>query len=488
MMPGEDVATMVGPHWATAKAWQTNTALCVIGAGLFLLTRQLISEAARFTLGFSGVACWSAVLYLAAVLLILSQPVNRFTFGIILSVAIACRLVAVFPEPFLSSDVYRYAWDGVVQHAHISPYRYVPGDPALESLRQPNQNLFDNINRRDYAHTIYPPAAQVLCYLVTLVSPSVTAMKTAMILFEGLTVYGIVQLLVVFGVRREQSLLYAWCPLLIWEIAEAGHLDSAAMAFLVLAMLARYRRQPLRTGLWLGLAVMIKMYPIVLLPALFRRGEYRMPAMIAGVIAFGYACYAGVGMRVFGFLGGYVAEEGLQSGERFFLLGVSNRVPGLEHLSGVVFLPFCCLVFAGLSAWCWQTCCRVRALAVERAQTRWFGLPADADFVVPAFALGFALMLLFSPHYPWYVAWLVPFLTLVPNLTVLTYLCAMFYLRTTGLATGQGGAEFLLNEMLYGATFAAFAVEAISRRWSLHRAILPRLQRLTPRSNAKGPA
>ncbi len=488
MSAGQHAAIPAQPHWAAARAWQTNAALCLIGAGLFGLTRQLISESTLFTLGFSGVSFWSAVLYLAAVFLILTQPVNRFTFGIILSVAIACRLVAVFPEPFLSSDVYRYAWDGVVQHAHISPYRYVPGDPALTMLREPNQNLFDNINRRDYAHTIYPPAAQVLFYLVTLVNPTVTAMKTAMILFEGLTMYGLVQLLGAFGVRREQSLLYAWCPLLIWEIAEAGHLDSAAMAFIVLAMVARYRRQPLRTGLWLGLAVMVKMYPIVLLPALFRRGEYRMPGLVAAVIAFGYACYAGVGMRVFGFLGGYVAEEGLRSGERYFFLGLAERLPGLAQLPGVVFLPFCCLVFAGLSAWCWRTCCRVKAHPLETAQTRWFGLPAEADFVVPAFALGFVLMLLFSPHYPWYVAWLVPFLTLVPNLTVLTYLCAVFYLRTTGLATGQGGAEFLLNEMLYGATLAAFAIEAACRRWSLHRFVMPLLEKLPPVPARKGRA
>ena len=117
----------------------------------------------------------------------MTQPVNRYTFAIILAVAIACRLVTLLPEPFMSSDIYRYAWDGVVQHAHISPYRYVPGDPALMALRGPNQNLFDHINRRDYAHTIYPPVAQFLFFLITFLNPTVTFMKLAMILMEGLT-------------------------------------------------------------------------------------------------------------------------------------------------------------------------------------------------------------------------------------------------------------------------------------------------------------
>ena len=111
------------------------------------------------------------------------------------SVAIACRLVALFAEPYLSSDIYRYVWDGIVQHAHISPYRYVPGDPALAFLRAPHQDIFDNINRRDYAHTIYPPAAQALFYLITWISPTVTFMKTVMVLFEGVTMYALITLL-----------------------------------------------------------------------------------------------------------------------------------------------------------------------------------------------------------------------------------------------------------------------------------------------------
>ena len=37
--------------------------------------------------------------------------------------------------PFLSSDIYRYVWDGQVQAAGINPYRYVPADPALAGLR-----------------------------------------------------------------------------------------------------------------------------------------------------------------------------------------------------------------------------------------------------------------------------------------------------------------------------------------------------------------
>ena len=145
---GVSDSVRVNQLWSIGRPWQTNVALLLIGSALFLLTRQLISEYSHYAIGFSGVSGWSCLLYLCAAFVILTQPVDRFTFPIILAVAIACRLGALFAEPYLSSDIYRYVWDGVVQHAHISPYRYAPGDSMLAFLRAPHQHIFDNINRR----------------------------------------------------------------------------------------------------------------------------------------------------------------------------------------------------------------------------------------------------------------------------------------------------------------------------------------------------
>ncbi len=442
---------------AIARPWQTNAALLLIGTALFFLTRQLVSEYSHFTIGFSGVSGWSSILYLAAVFLILTQPADRFTFPIILAVAIACRLAVLFAEPYLSTDIYRYVWDGIVQHAHISPYRYVPGDPVLSFLREPNQDIFDNINRRDYAHTIYPPAAQALFYLITWISSTVTFMKTTMVLFEGVTMYALIALLRHLGVRREQSLLYAWCPILIWEIAGSGHLDSVAMAFITLALLARYRKQPVLTGLFLAIAILLKFYPLVLLPALYRRGDFKMPTTLAATIAFAYAAYSSVGLLVFGFLGGYVKEEGMATGSRYFLLELAQRIPGLGNITTSAYYVFCAAIFTPILWWCWR-------IATQH------GSDGKAAFLPPAFALAAALMFLFSPHYAWYIIWLVPFFTLMPNLPVLTYLLGFFYLYTTALAV-PGAKMFLANEILYAAVFAAFLIQLTLKRWPLHRTL-----------------
>ena len=435
-----------------ARPWQTNTALALLGIAMVEFMRQLIRENDHYIIGNSGVSASHLVLYLAACLILWLKPdnVDRYTFWIILGFATACNLVGVFPDAFLSTDVYRYAWDGVVQHAGMNPYKYIANDPALFALRAPNIDLYDNMNRRDYAHTIYPPVAQVIFYLVTWISPTVQFMKMAMVLFEGLTFYGLVLLLREFGLRREQVIVFAWCPLLMWDFGASGHLDSVAMAFIVFALLFRSRERPVLTGLFLGLAFLTKFYPIVLFPALWRRGDWKMPATIAAVSIAFYSIYLSAGRMVFGFLNSYAQEEGIKNGTRYFLLELVQHIPGLHNLSNNAFLAFAVLVFLAIIAWCWRVATPLQS--------------APAAFMAPAFALAVALMLLFSPHYPWYVAWLIPFLCLMPNLPVMAYTCGFFYLCYTALAVGTGPKQFELNEILYATVLLAVIIEVTLRR------------------------
>jgi hypothetical protein len=454
----------------------TNVTLCLLGMGLLLLTRQFVAENTHFTIGFSGCSGWSAWLYIAAVIVVLTQPVDRATFWLVIGFAIAFRAMTVFADPFLSSDIYRYVWDGVVQHAHINPYRYVPADSALAFLRPPDSamqnDIFDNINRKDYAHTIYPPVAQMIYWLATFFSPTVTAMKAAMVGFECVTAGALLALLRRMGRPREQVLLYAWCPLLVWEIAGSGHVDAAVFAFVTLALLFRFRGQPALTGLFLGLAVMTKFYPLVLLPSLWTRdgsgrglrrlGDWKMPATLAAVCALAYVPYLSAGRLVLGFLSGYSKEEGIDTGARFFLFDFVRLLSGMSSLPLGAYMVFCVVVLGGIAVWAWKYA------AVER-----FGVGGWMDgvpkFLRAAMLLGFAMMLLFSPHYPWYIVWLIPFFALLPNLPLLTYLMVFFYMFTTALADGTAPKMFVLNKILYGALAASVVVHLLLKRWPLRR-------------------
>ena len=422
----------------------TNLGLCVLGAVLLGLSRHLSVEFDHFVYGYSETSTFAMAAALGAAWIVYRQPVDRYTFWIVVVFAVLCRLTLLTPEPYLSSDIYRYVWDGMVQHRGVNPYRYFPGNDHLRFLR--DDDIFPNINRRDYAPTIYPPLAQIFFFLVTWVGATLTMMKLAMMAMEAVTVLALARLLQGMGRRREDVIVYAWSPLCIWEFGSSGHLDAAVIAMVALALLFRFRNRPVLAGLSLGAAVMFKFYPLVLFPALWRRRDWKMPAALLAVVLGGYAIYAEVGRKVFGFAGQYAEEEGMNSGSRYFLLDAAKRLPGLHGLPNGVFLALCAVIFGALTWWCWRRSDLPLTTAAQQSM-----------FLGPASALAFALMLLFSPHYPWYVAWLLPFAVLMPNLPILVYTYSVFYWLTTEYAE-PGPKMFFANEWIYGATLIAFAV------------------------------
>ena len=192
------------------------------------------------------------------------------------------------------------------------------------------------------------------------------------------------------------------------------------------------------TGVFLGLAFLTKFYPIVLFPALWRRwrledaGDDR--GHDGGVLldlSFGRGRWCSGSWAAT-----YVEEEGIQNGTRYFLLELVQHLPGLHETPNGVFLGFAAVVFAGLMVWCWRVATPLDA--------------RPAAFLAPAFGLAAALMLLFSPHYPWYVAWLIPFLCLMPNLPMFAYIGGLFYLCTTELAVGYGAEAVQAERDFYG--------------------------------------
>jgi len=437
----------------SARAWPTNSALALLGLLLVGLCRQGVNEIHHFVIGFGLVAMYQALLYLVAVWVVLNRPVDRWTFVIILVCAAACRLVCLFSPPFLSTDVFRYVWDGRVQAAGINPFRYIPADPHLAFLR--DADIYPHINRRSYAHTVYPPGAQILFLLITRISTSMLWMKAVMVGLEALTIWIIVKLLAAAGLRREQVLIYAWHPLLLWEVASSGHVDAAALPLIALALLFYLRHKPVATGVALAAATLVKLYPIIIFPALWRRGDWRrgdwkMPAFLAGVIAAGYACYLSVGPHVLGFLPEYAREEGLESGSRYFLLTLARNSLHWEGIPTAAFYAFAAVLLLGLALWAWlgsEAGGEAGALATIRY-----------SFVIAA-----VLMLLFSSHYPWYYLWLLPFLSVIPYTPMLYFTTACFYLYTTQLAN-PGPAMYYMFEWLY-ATVGLLALWCLGVRF-----------------------
>ncbi len=393
-----------------------NLSVMVIGCLLIVLYRLgLQSRDGNDILWFIKVAFVQSIFYLTAVWLILRARTSRSTLVLTLIFATLFRLSILFAPPYLSDDIYRYIWDGRVQAAGINPYRYIPSDEALKNLR--DEEIYPKINHRDSAQTIYPPVAEVIYFLTTRVSESVTWMKTTMVLFEALGIWAIIQLLASFGLPRQRILIYAWHPLTVWEFAGSGHLDAIIIGFLALALLARRRNAEIATGVALASATLTKFFPGVLLPTLYKRWNWRMPLVFATAIVVAYLPYLGVGPRgALGFLFGYARERGMESGEQFFLLSAIRRIPLGFHVPTVVFVVFAIVILGGLAVW------------TLRRQTQF-----DENYIANALIIASTFTVLVAPHFPWYFAWLIPFLCFIPSIPILYLTLSSFLLYLTWL-------------------------------------------------------
>jgi hypothetical protein len=242
--------------------------------------------------------------------------------------------------------------------------------------------------------------------------------------------------------RPERILIYAWSPVCLWEITSSGHADTAALTFISLALLARLTNREKLAGGWLGAAFLVKLYPIALLPAFLRGRRLRAAWVMLAVIAAGYSFYLRRGVSVLGFLPTFAQEEGMQNGTRYFPLAFIERNLHVT-IPTSAYVAICAAVFGVLSLW-----------AYRRAVT-------PKACVASGLVLATALTLSFSPHYPWYFLWLLPFVTIRPWPPAFFLALAPTYLLTTKLGV-PGEPMYQLNCFLYGGFFVLLVNEWLS--------------------------
>jgi hypothetical protein len=421
---------------------RTMVALSI--SGIAMLVLYLIGVRSKDVpdiVWFLKVVAIQIPIYLAAIWLSLHTRDSRAVLLAGLTFAVLFRLSIIFSPPYLSDDIYRYIWDGRVQFAHINPYRYIPADEALASLR--DEKIYPHINRRDYAQTIYPPVAEAVYLLTTRISESVTWMKLTMVGFEAIAVWAIVQLLASFGFARQRVLIYAWHPLAVWEFAGSGHVDAIAIAFVALALLARRKNLESATGVLLACATLVKIFPVILFPTLFKRWNWKMPLAFVATTVIAYLPYLSVGpARVLGFLPGYASERGMVSGEQYFLLTAARQ---LFHTSvpTVVYLIFALLVLGTVSIW-----------SMRSQQS------SGIEYLRNGLIIASGFLLLLAPHFSWYFTLLIPFLCFVPSIPFFYLTFASFLLYLTWL--NDAPPQVLL---LKGLIFVPFLIMGLMAIW-----------------------
>lgn len=260
---------------------------------------------------------WTAAhaLYLAAAAFVLlrrggaregSAPARPArAIALVLAVGLVPRALLLPAEATLSEDLYRYLWDGRLAAEGTNPYSRPPSDPAFAGLRD---GLYERLNHAQVP-TIYPPGAQLLFAIAWELGGTPLAWKLVLFALEGALVAGLLLLLGRRRLPRERLLLYYWNPLVVVECYGQGHVDLAAAAFLVTALVLLERRpsrwRAAAGGLAFGASVLVKLVPLLLVPALVRRRAWIALAAAGALALLLYLPFRSAGTMLWEGLGVY---------------------------------------------------------------------------------------------------------------------------------------------------------------------------------------
>jgi hypothetical protein len=268
------------------------------------------------------------------------------------------------------------------------------------------------------------------------------------------------------GQPAERVIVYAWHPLPIFEFGGSGHIDALMICFIAVALWARVQGKFGLVGLALAGAALVKLIPIVLLPAFYKRWDRKLPITFAATVVLCYLPYLlGAGARVLGFLPQYAQEEGLQNGGRYYLLLLIDYILdwcGVVHeMPAAVFNGLALALLAAIAVWVWL---RQAPLGKENDEIK-------GQWISSAFVLAFVFTVLLSSYYPWYYSWLAVFLCFVPNSAALALTLIVWPLYRSLIEHSEDDL-FRFESRVFLPVLAVFLVSWIIRR---HREIKPRM-------------
>ena len=391
------------------------TPVLVCGAGqlLVLLAVSRLDARVETTLFLLLMGAASALYVAALVLVARGRATSGRELAACLVLGVVWRVALIGGAPLASDDVYRYVWDGRVQQYGHNPYVSTPNDPALATLHTDVTRRIDPTSAE--LPTIYPPAAQLFFRAVTTVHESVTAIAVAVVLCDLLTALVLWRWLVSMGKDPWWVLIYAWHPLVAVEGAGAGHVDLVGTLLVVSAAYALHARRGLIASVALGVAFSVKFLPLVLVPLFWRRVTLGEALSAVGIVALLYLLFVDSDLLFpVGSLVTYAAQWRF-NGPLF---------AWLESTAGLG-VSVVLTVGSGLAV-----------AAVARAR-----LPRDAP---EAWAWPMAATLVLMPAiYPWYLVWLIPFLTSSRTWPLMVWSLSVLLTYVVWITESSGGGWVL---------------------------------------------
>lgn len=203
---------------------------------------------------------------------------GRLTMAQVIVGAVIARFAALPLGPSVTDDTFRYIWDGWLQLDGVNPFALRPEEwmtAASVDVADRYRELYEQLNSASY-FSVYPPVSQLIFAAGARVDAflgargdileSYYAIKAAFLALELGALACLARM-----VSARTLVLYAWSPLVVLETAGQGHTEAALVAFLVMTVWAVRERRAWGASLALAGTAMVKLYPVLLFPLLWRR-------------------------------------------------------------------------------------------------------------------------------------------------------------------------------------------------------------------------
>ncbi len=425
--------------WHAWSAWIAMGTLFLAAAMTLNLSSGAFGTGVRFedmpaiplTVGLIAVGC----LYLCLIPLILTSlrlniHSSNKLFWLIVAFGLAFRLAFFGATPAFEDDWYRYLWDGGVTANGWNPYAVSPDEAqgeayhySLQPLAHQSGVVIEGINHSE-VRTIYPPVAQMAFALAHMIEPwSLDAWRLVCLTAEIATLVLLLALLKHAARPALWVALYWWNPIVVKELMNSAHMDAILIPFVLGALLLSLRGYALGAATSLGVAIGVKVWPVLLAPLLLRPLFSEPRRLIAAVAIFAALCTlwaipilaAGVD-KTSGFV--VYAQYWRNSSAHYGLMEAATRA----FLSFRDFAPETPgLIVKGLLA----GCAGLIALFAARAP-----IESPRDLLYRAGLVTAALFLLSPSQFPWYAVWMLPFVVYRPwvGLLAVTALIPIYYI------------------------------------------------------------
>jgi alpha-1,6-mannosyltransferase len=222
---------------------------------------------------FLYLTSYAVYVYASARVVPVAATVKPWVTAFVILSGIIFRLILVHSPPSLSTDIYRYVWDGRLTVHGVNPFRWSPSDPRLSWLR--DGKIWMPMEYKPY-QTVYMSVSQAIFALGSLMfGNNLIGFKLIYTLFDIGNVILLWRLLKQLGQPEWKVVWYAWCPLPIIEISLSGHQDVCGVFFFLLTFLLFAKSRVRLSSLTLAASVLTKGFPLLLIPLFARMAGWR---------------------------------------------------------------------------------------------------------------------------------------------------------------------------------------------------------------------